>query len=68
MGVTFADTGAAWDSTEEAKFSDFSSGAGLGIRFVITGAMMLRLDYGYGFNEKLSVPGGRIHFNIGNIF
>jgi hypothetical protein len=30
--------------------------------------MLIRLDWGYGLDPVLRVPGGKIHFNIGNIF
>ena len=68
MGVIFADAGATWNRTDEINHEDIATSIGFGIRFTITGALMLRIDYGYGFKEEWAASGGRLHFNLGNIF
>lgn len=68
MGVVFTDAGSTWDRTDQLNYRDYATSIGFGLRFTITGALMLRLDYGYGFKEEWATPGGRLHFNLGNIF
>jgi outer membrane protein insertion porin family len=68
MGVMFSDAGGTWDRTDEINYKDLATSVGFGLRFTITGALMLRLDYGYGFKQEWAAPGGRLHFNMGNIF
>ncbi|MEI7904289.1 MAG: outer membrane protein assembly factor BamA [Candidatus Firestonebacteria bacterium] len=68
FGTLFFDFGKSYDSPLSLPATSISTSAGLGIRFIITGAMMIRLDYGYGFDQQYLTPGGKIHFNIGNIF
>lgn len=42
---------------------------GMGMLFTIpTSVIQLRLDWGFGLDPNETVPGGRVHFNIGNIF
>ena len=60
LAVLFADAGKAWDKPEYAKFGDLSTSAGIGLRFTIPQTiMMIRLDYGYGFDEKYMVKDGK---------
>ena len=67
-GTMFFDIGKAYDSPLAFQPSNLSAGVGVGIRFVISGAMMIRLDYGIGLDPAFATPGGKVHFNIGNIF
>jgi outer membrane protein insertion porin family len=67
-GTLFFDWGRSWDHPTDARLDQIPTSVGLGLRFVVTGAMMLRLDYGYGFDNSLASSGGKLHFNIGNIF
>ncbi len=67
--VSFMDVGGLWDRAEDARVEDLASGAGLGIRVVIPNTtLIIRLDYGFGFNPKFGSPAGRPHFNFGSIF
>jgi len=67
--AAFYDGGNCW-----RKFSDVDwlnpnlpGSVGFGARLTIPGTVMvLRLDWGYALDH--SMPGGKIHFNIGNIF
>ena len=68
FGTIFFDFGKSYDSPLSLPATTLSTSAGLGIRFIITGAMMIRLDYGFGYDPEFATPGGKIHFNIGNIF
>ncbi len=69
--AAFYDAGNCWDNFENVNWQEpqlFSS-VGAGIRLTIPGTVMvIRLDYGYGLDPVLRSPGGKIHFNIGNIF
>ncbi len=67
-GTIFFDIGKAYDSPMAFQPSNLSAGVGAGIRFTISGAMMIRLDYGVGLDSVNAAAGGKIHFNIGNIF
>ena len=67
-GTLFFDIGKAYDSPLAFQPSNLSSSVGVGIRFTISGAMMIRLDYGVGLDQANATPGGKVHFNIGNIF
>jgi len=70
----FFDAGNAWsDSSEVNLDSSFElvPAVGFGFLFTIpTSVIQIRLDWGYGLDS--SQPGfnngGKIHFNIGNIF
>jgi outer membrane protein insertion porin family len=69
--VAFYDAGNCWDNFDNVNWSNpyLVSSVGGGIRLTIPGTvMMIRLDWGYGLDPKLRTPGGKIHFNIGNIF
>lgn len=68
MGTLFFDWGRAWNYLPEVKIDNIPTSVGLGLRIMISGALMIRLDYGYGFDKNFYTPGGQIHFNIGNIF
>lgn len=71
MSVIFADAGSVWDKPTQADYRDYGLGIGLGFRLTLSGAMMLRFDYGWPMtfpNEYLVAKSGRFHFNIGNIF
>jgi outer membrane protein insertion porin family len=69
--AAFYDAGNAWDNFKNVNWSDpkLYSSVGAGVRLTIPGTVMLiRLDYGYGLDAEKRTPGGKIHFNIGNIF
>jgi outer membrane protein insertion porin family len=69
--AAFYDAGNCWDNFSNVNWQDpyLYSSLGGGIRLTIPGTvMMIRLDYGYGLDKALRAPGGKIHFNIGNIF
>lgn len=67
--VPFFDVGGLWDRAEDARATDLITGAGLGIRVVIPNTtLMIRLDYGFGFDPVLGSTGGRPHFNFGTMF
>lgn len=68
MGTLFFDLGRAWNNPLEAKIDNIPTSVGFGIRIMLGGALLIRFDYGYGFDKSLYTPGGQIHFNIGNIF
>ncbi|MFH1824674.1 MAG: outer membrane protein assembly factor BamA [Candidatus Firestonebacteria bacterium] len=68
MGTLFFDLGRAWNTPLEAKIDNIPTSLGAGLRIMLGGALLIRLDYGYGFDKSLYTPGGQIHFNIGNIF
>ncbi|HRU39904.1 MAG TPA: BamA/TamA family outer membrane protein, partial [Candidatus Goldiibacteriota bacterium] len=65
----FYDSGNCWTDITEVDWTNpylFGS-IGAGVRLTIPGTVMvLRLDWGYALDNSL--PGGKIHFNIGNIF
>lgn len=71
----FYDSGNTWDDFSQVNW-DYPSlylypAAGFGFLFTIPGSVIqIRLDWGYALDPTPSVfvPGGRIHFNIGNIF
>lgn len=67
----FYDSGNAWGNAAEVDWTNpfLYSAIGAGVRLTIPGTVMvLRLDYGYGLVPSKAAPGGKIHFNIGNIF
>jgi outer membrane protein insertion porin family len=67
----FYDAGNCWDNFNNVSWSDpkLYSSVGGGVRLTIPGTVMLiRLDWGYGLDADKRTPGGKIHFNIGNIF
>jgi outer membrane protein insertion porin family len=73
----FYDSGNTWndigDVQWDAKSLYLYPAAGLGFLFTIPGSVIqIRLDWGYaldpGVRVSSGVSGGRIHFNIGNIF
>jgi outer membrane protein insertion porin family len=69
--AVFYDAGNCWNNFNDVNWSDpyLVSSVGGGVRLTIPGTVMLiRLDWGYGLDPVLRVPGGKIHFNIGNIF
>lgn len=67
--VSFIDVGGLWDRAEDARVSSLLTGAGLGLRVVIPNTtLLIRLDYGFGFDPRLGSTGGRPHFNFGSIF
>lgn len=61
QGVVFADSGATWLKDESMSLSDFSTGAGVGVR-IDTPIGMLRIDYGIGRK------GGQAYFSFGQMF
>lgn len=65
----FYDSGNCWNNFDEIDLTNpfLYSSLGFGIRLTVPGTVMvLRLDWGYALDN--SMPGGKIHFNIGNIF
>jgi outer membrane protein insertion porin family len=65
----FYDSGNCWNNFNEIDLTNpfLYSSLGFGVRLTIPGTVMvLRLDWGYALDN--SMPGGKIHFNIGNIF
>jgi outer membrane protein insertion porin family len=72
--AVFYDAGNGWDNFDNVNWSDpkLYSSVGGGVRLTIPGTVMLiRLDWGYGLlpdSDPLKVKGGKVHFNIGNIF
>jgi outer membrane protein insertion porin family len=67
FGTTFFDAGKAWDHVTDFDAANVPTSVGLGLRIMIGGALMIRIDYGYGFSPQ-ATQGGQIHFNMGNIF
>ncbi|MES2201490.1 MAG: BamA/TamA family outer membrane protein, partial [candidate division FCPU426 bacterium] len=69
----FYDSGNSW-----AKFDDFKAewpkpymypSVGVGMLFTIpTSVIQIRLDWGFGLDQAVAAPGGKVHFNIGSIF
>jgi outer membrane protein insertion porin family len=69
--AVFYDAGNCWDNFDNVNWSNpyLYSSVGGGVRLTIPGTVMLiRLDWGYGLDAEKRTPGGKIHFNIGNIF
>lgn len=69
--AAFYDAGNCWDNFDNVNWSDpkLYSSLGAGVRLTIPGTVMLiRLDWGYGLDAEKRTPGGKVHFNIGNIF
>ncbi len=67
--AVFYDSGNCWNNFNEIDLTNpfLYSSLGFGIRLTVPGTVMvLRLDWGYALDNSL--PGGKIHFNIGNIF
>lgn len=67
--AVFYDSGNCWNNFNEIDLTNpfLYSSLGFGIRLTVPGTVMvLRLDWGYALDN--SMPGGKIHFNIGNIF
>lgn len=67
--AAFYDSGNSWKAIDDVDWMNpfLYSSVGFGARLTIPGTvMLLRLDWGYALDN--SVPGGKIHFNIGNIF
>ena len=67
FGTTFFDAGKSWDHVTDFDAANIPTSVGLGLRIMIGGALMIRIDYGYGFSPQ-ATQGGQIHFNMGNIF
>ena len=67
----FYDSGNCWGNADEVDWTNpfLYSAVGAGVRLTIPGTVMvLRLDFGYGLVPDKAVKGGKVHFNIGNIF
>ncbi len=65
----FAEAGNAWSKFDEYNPFDVKRSAGLGVRIYLPMFGVLGLDWGYGFDEILGVPGankGQFHFSINN--
>ncbi|MFH1074821.1 MAG: outer membrane protein assembly factor BamA [Candidatus Firestonebacteria bacterium] len=67
FGTTFFDAGKSWEYVTDFDAANIPTSVGLGLRIMIGGALMIRIDYGYGFSPQ-ATQGGQIHFNMGNIF
>ncbi|MCX5776966.1 MAG: outer membrane protein assembly factor BamA [Candidatus Firestonebacteria bacterium] len=67
FGTTFFDAGRAWEYVTDFDVMNIPTSAGFGLRIMVGGALMIRIDYGFGFSPK-ATQGGQIHFNMGNIF
>jgi len=67
FGTAFFDAGQAWNHVTDFDAANVPTSVGLGLRIMIGGALMIRLDYGHGFSP-LAPVGGQLHFNMGNIF
>ncbi|OGF46984.1 MAG: outer membrane protein assembly factor BamA [Candidatus Firestonebacteria bacterium RIFOXYC2_FULL_39_67] len=67
FGTAFFDAGKAWDHVTAFDTANIPTSVGFGLRIMIGGALMIRIDYGYGFSPQ-ATQGGQIHFNMGNIF
>jgi len=69
--VAFYDSGNCWTTVNDVDWKNpyLYPSTGAGIRFTIPGTVMLiRLDWGFPLDRNYPKPGGRIDFNIGNIF
>jgi len=69
--AAFYDSGNCWNNVQEVNFGNpyLYPSIGGGVRFTIPGTVMLiRIDYGYPLLPEYNQYGGKIHFNIGNIF
>ena len=67
FGTCFFDAGKAWAKVTDFDAANIPTSVGFGLRIMVGGALMIRIDYGYGF-DPLATKGGQIHFNMGNIF
>ena len=67
FGTAFFDAGTAWNNVSDFDIANIPTSVGFGLRIMVGGALMIRIDYGYGF-DPLATKGGQIHFNMGNIF
>lgn len=45
--ATFIDTGSAWDDPEQFHRDRFRTGYGVGVRIIVPGSEMVRLDFGF---------------------
>lgn len=69
--AVFYDSGNCWENFNNVNWMNpyLYPSWGFGIRLTIPGTVMLiRLDWGYALDPTKRVEGGKIHFNIGNIF
>ncbi len=67
QGVAFTDWGKAWEDGEEINLTELLNSYGLGVR-VDTPIGMLRLDYGFGYNEEEDKRQGQFYFGFGQTF
>lgn len=67
FGTAFFDAGKSWEYVSSFDVANIPTSVGFGLRIMVGGALMIRIDYGYGF-DPLATKGGQIHFNMGNIF
>ncbi|PKN01828.1 MAG: outer membrane protein assembly factor BamA [Elusimicrobia bacterium HGW-Elusimicrobia-1] len=73
QGAFFYDIGGAWREFGDIDYragtgeNDLKSGVGFGIRFT-TPVFPIRLDWGYGLNQKTGVDPSQFYFTIGQIF
>ena len=69
--AVFYDSGNCWNHIDEVDWTNpfLYGGAGFGVRLTIPGTvMLLRLDWAWGLDPNEAPQGGKVHFNIGNIF
>jgi len=69
--AVFYDSGNCWENFNNVNWMNpyLYPSWGFGIRLTVPGTVMLiRLDWGYALDPTKRVEGGKIHFNIGNIF
>lgn len=69
--AAFFDSGNSWENISEVDWTNpyLYPSVGGGIRLTIPGTvMMIRIDYGYGLVPGARTEGGKLHFNVGNIF
>ena len=67
----FYDSGNAWENVDQVDWNRpyLYPSYGVGMLFTIpTSVIQIRLDWGFPLDPNFDIPGGRIHFNIGNIF
>ncbi|MFC1567089.1 outer membrane protein assembly factor BamA, partial [bacterium] len=73
QGAFFCDVGGMWDDQDQIRLDigrgvyDMRSGVGFGIRFK-TPVFPIRLDWGYGLNQREGKIPAQFYFTIGQIF
>lgn len=68
-GLTFAEAGNAWTSTNKFNPFDMKRSAGVGIRIFLPMVGMMGIDWAYGFDKTFGQKGGgQFHFILGQEF